>query len=156
MILTETGSREATAFEIAEVAAHNAIEAMNRVQPLLDSPTAAVSHIRGLLVGLDYEVFLVVLLDNRHRVIRGEVLFRGTIDGASVHPREVVKLALWAGAASVVFAHNHPSGVAQPSQADELITLRLKEALALIEVRVLDHVIVGNLRTYSFAEHGLI
>ena len=94
-------------------------------------------------------------MDNRNRLICVENLFRGTIDGASVHPREVVKVALQRGAAGVILFHNHPSGVATPSQADEIITARLKEALALIDVRVLDHLIVGE-EIYSFAEAGLL
>ena len=89
-------------------------------------------------------------------MIACEELFRGTVDGSSVHPREVVKRALAHNAAAVVFAHNHPSGIAEPSQADELITRRLKEALALVDIRVLDHLIVGGDVTESFAERGLL
>ena len=96
------------------------------------------------------------LLDNRHRLIAFEELFRGTIDRAGVHPREVLRQTLLHNAAAVIFAHNHPSGVLEPSQADELITRRLKEALALVDVRVLDHFIIGDGLCYSFSEHGLI
>jgi DNA repair protein RadC len=96
------------------------------------------------------------LLDNRHRLIRTEMLFRGTIDGASVHPREVARVVLEANAAAVILFHNHPSGVADPSQADELITQRLRETLSLLDVRVLDHLIIGEGREYSFAEAGLL
>jgi len=96
------------------------------------------------------------LLDARHRLIEFVELFRGTIDGASVHPREVVKLALARGAAAVVVVHNHPSQIAEPSQADELITRRLKDALQLIDVRVLDHLVVAGSNVLSFAERGLI
>jgi DNA repair protein RadC len=96
------------------------------------------------------------LLDKRHRLIEYVELFRGTIDGASVHPREVVKLALARNAAALLFAHPHPSGVAEPSQADELITQRLKDALSLIDVRVLDHFIVAGGDVTSMAERGLI
>lgn len=103
-----------------------------------------------------HEVFGCLFLDNRHRVIHFETLFQGTIDGASVHPRHVVKRALHHNAAAVILAHNHPSGVAEPSRADEQITLRLKEALALIDVRVLDHFIVGDGESVSFAERGLL
>jgi DNA repair protein RadC len=103
-----------------------------------------------------HEVFGCLFLDNRHRVIHFEKLFQGTIDGASVHPRHVVKRALHHNAAAVILAHNHPSGVAEPSRADEQITLRLKEALALIDVRVLDHFIVGDGESISFAERGLL
>ena len=101
------------------------------------------------------EVFACLFLDNRHRVIVFEELFQGSIDGASVHPREVVKRALHHNAAAVILAHNHPSGVAEPSQADERITQRLKAALALIDVRVLDHFIVGD-DVVSFVERGLL
>lgn len=114
---------------------------------------------RGYLVARlrDYahEVFACLFLDNRHRVIAFEELFRGTIDGASVHPREVVKRALYHNAAAVIFAHNHPSGVAEPSRADESLTRRLQDALALVDIRVVDHVIVGDGETVSLAERGL-
>src|SRR6516164_11330426 len=96
------------------------------------------------------------LLDSRHRLIAFEELFRGTIDRAGVHPREVLRQTLAHNAAALIFAHNHPSGVLEPSQADELITRRLKEALALVDVRVLDHFIIGDGHCYSFSEHGLI
>lgn len=102
------------------------------------------------------EVFCCLYLDNRHRVIEVEELFQGTIAGASVHPREVVKRALQHNAAAVILAHNHPSGVAEPSRADEKITKRLKDALALIDVRVLDHIVIGATDTTSFAERGLL
>jgi DNA repair protein RadC len=95
-------------------------------------------------------------LDNQHRLISYEELFFGTIDGASVHPREVVKRVLKHNAAAVIFAHNHPSGVAEPSQADRRITDRLKSALLLVDVRVLDHMIVGDQEVLSFAERGLL
>jgi len=102
-----------------------------------------------------HEVFAVLFLDQRHRVIQFEEMFRGTIDGASVYPREVVKKALEHNAAAVIFAHNHPSGVAEPSQSDERITQRLKEALGLVDIRVLDHFVVGD-DVVSFAERGLL
>jgi DNA repair protein RadC len=95
----------------------------------------------------EHEVFSCLYLDNRHRVIACEDLFRETIDGASVHPHEVVKAAL---------GHNHPSGIPDPSKADELITVRLKEALAIVDIRILDHMIVAGASVYSFAEHGLL
>lgn len=103
-----------------------------------------------------HEVFACLFLDNRHRVLAFEPLFYGTIDGASVHPRVVVKRALYHNAAAVILAHNHPSGVAEPSQADEQITLRLKDALDLVDVRVLDHVVIGDGKPVSFAERGLL
>ena len=101
------------------------------------------------------EVFAVLFLDNRNRVISFDKMFFGTIDGASVYPREVIKRALHHNAAAVIFTHNHPSGVAEPSHADEQITNRLKEALALVDIRVLDHFIVGD-EIVSFAERGLL
>lgn len=103
-----------------------------------------------------YEVFACLFMDNRHRVICFEEMFRGTIDGASVHPREIVKQALAHNAAAVILAHNHPSGVAEPSQADKSLTRRLKEALGLVDIRVLDHIIIGDGATTSFAEMGLL
>jgi DNA repair protein RadC len=106
--------------------------------------------------GLEHEVFCCLYLDNRNRVIACEELFRGTIDGASVHPRAVVKRALIHNAAAIILAHNHPSGVAEPSQADELITRRLKQALALVDIRVLDHLIVADAVVESMAERGLL
>lgn len=107
------------------------------------------------LAPFEYEVFVCLFLDNQHRVIACEELFRGTIDGASVYPREVVKAALQHNSAALIIAHNHPSGISEPSQADKVITEKLKAALALIDIRVLDHFIVGE-SVYSFAEHGLL
>jgi DNA repair protein RadC len=101
-------------------------------------------------------VFGSLFLDNRHRVIAVRELFQGTIDGASVHPRVVVQQALEVNAAAMVFFHNHPSGVAEPSRADEMLTRRLSEALALVDVRVLDHFVVSGGESVSFAERGLI
>ncbi|QFY91121.1 DNA repair protein RadC [Magnetovirga frankeli] len=108
------------------------------------------------LVHQEREVFACLFLDNRNRLIEYRELFFGTIDGASVHPREVVKVALQLNAAAVILAHNHPSGVAEPSGADRQITQRIKNALALIDVRTLDHFIVGHGDLYSFAEYGLL
>jgi DNA repair protein RadC len=102
------------------------------------------------------EVFASLFLDNRHRVIAFEKIFFGTIDGCSVHPREVVRRALYHNAAALILAHNHPSGVLEPSNADRTITHRLKDALALVDVRVVDHILVGGGEAYSFAQHGLI
>lgn len=102
------------------------------------------------------EVFCVMFLDNQHKLIHTEDMFRGTIDGASVYPREVVKAALRCNAAAVIFSHNHPSGVAEPSHADRTITDRLVEALKLVDIRVLDHIVVSATETVSFAERGLI
>jgi DNA repair protein RadC len=101
-------------------------------------------------------VFAVLLLDTRHRLIEYVELFRGTIDGASVHPREVVKLALARNAAAIILAHPHPSGIAEPSAADELITQRLKEALSLVDIRVLDHLVIAGGEAVSLCERGLL
>ena len=103
-----------------------------------------------------HEVFCCLFLDNRHRVLGFEELFRGTLNGTAVYPREIVKWALKHNAAAVILVHNHPSGVAEPSRADELLTARLKEALALVEIRVLDHVVVGDGELVSFSERGLL
>jgi DNA repair protein RadC len=138
-----------------ELARRHYAEAM-RCGPLLDSPAATHQFLVSRLRDQPYELFCCLHLDNRHRLIAFDELFRGTIDGASVHPREVVKQALSRNAAAVILAHNHPSGVAEPSQADELITRRLREALALVDIRVLDHCIVGDNGCLSFAERGLL
>jgi DNA repair protein RadC len=123
--------------------------------PPLTSPQASKDYVRLQLATFEHEVFACVFMDNRNRVITFEKLFRGTIDGASVYPREVVKACLSHNAAAVILAHNHPSGVAEPSQADIRITERLKKALALVDIRVLDHLIVGE-EVISFAERGLL
>ena len=122
----------------------------------MNSPRVVRDFLALKLGGLEHECFCVLLLDKRNRLIEYVELFRGTIDGASVHPREVVKLALAKNAAAVVFAHPHPSGIAEPSQADELITQRLRDSLALVDIRVLDHIIVAGGETSSFAELGLL
>jgi DNA repair protein RadC len=122
----------------------------------ISSPQRAREYLAMRLGHLDHEVFAVIFVDKRHRVIEYVEMFRGTIDGASVYPREVVKLALEKGAAACVLVHNHPSGECTRSTADELITRRLKEALDLIDVRVLDHFIVGGASVSSFAEQGLL
>jgi DNA repair protein RadC len=124
-------------------------------EPSLTSPQASKDFVKLQLASYEHEVFACLFLDNRNRVITFEEMFRGTIDGASVYPREVVKACLSCNAAAVIFAHNHPSGATDPSQADIAITERLKKALALIDVRVLDHLIVGEEVT-SFAERGLL
>lgn len=122
----------------------------------LSSPEAVRSYLMYRLKGLSYEAFLCLFLDNRHRVISCEEMFRGTVDSAQVYPREVVKRALVLNAAAVILAHNHPSGEAEPSHADRAITARLKDALALIEVRVLDHLVIGDGVATSMAERGLM
>ena len=138
-----------------ELARRHYAEAL-RSGPLLDSPAATHRFLIAQLRDQPHELFCCLHLDNRHRLIAFDELFRGTIDGASVHPREVVKQALRRNAAAVILAHNHPSGIAEPSQADELITRRLREALALVDIRVLDHCIVGDSSCLSFAERGLL
>jgi DNA repair protein RadC len=122
----------------------------------LAHPRAGANYLRTRLRASAYEVFVAVFLDNRHRVLACEELFRGTLDGASVHPREVVRRALVHNAAALVVAHNHPSGVAEPSQADVAITRRLRDALALVEIRLLDHFVVGEGEPVSLAERGLL
>ncbi len=114
------------------------------------------AYLTACLRAYPHEVFGCLFLDNRHRVLAFEELFHGTLDGASVHPREVVKRALAHNAAALIFAHNHPSGVSEPSRADEQITLRLKEALALADIRVLDHFIIGDGHALSLAERGIL
>lgn len=130
--------------------------ALRKGSPVLSAPANTREFLRAHLGSLEHEVFAMLILDNRHRLIEYVELFRGTIDGASVHVREVVKEVLKRNGAAVIFAHNHPSGVAEASQADELITRRLRDALALIDVRVLDHLIIGDEKINSFAERGLL
>ena len=120
----------------------------------LASPTQTQQYLQAQLRDRDHEVFACLFLDNQNRVIRYEELFRGTIDAAAVYPREVVKQALSVGAAAVIFAHNHPSGIAEPSQADRAITERLQKALSLMDIRVLDHLVVGDGHCVSFAARG--
>jgi DNA repair protein RadC len=123
---------------------------------VLESSRATRDYLKACLRDQTHEVFCGLFLDNRHRVIAFEELFAGTLNGTAVYPREVVKHALRHNAAAVIFAHNHPSGVAEPSRADELLTARLKEALALVDIRVLDHVVVGDGDMVSFSERGLL
>jgi DNA repair protein RadC len=132
------------------------LDARMRNAPALSSPGAVRDYLRILLHDRGHEVFVVVFLDAQHRVIASEELFRGTLTQTSVYPREVVKEALSHNAAAVVFAHNHPSGVTEPSRADELLTQTLKQALALIDVKVLDHFVIAGSGSVSFAERGLL
>ncbi len=127
-----------------------------RESEALTDPAASARYLKSRLAAYPYEVFACLFLDNRHRVIAFEELFRGTIDGASVHPREVVRHCLAHNAAAVIFAHNHPSGVAEPSAADRAITLRLRDALALVDIRVLDHFVIGSGDPTSLARRGWI
>ena len=120
----------------------------------LSTPTAAAEYLRMHFLGKDHETFTILFLDSQHRVLSVEELFRGTIDGASVYPREVVKAALRHNAAAVILAHNHPSGIAEPSAADRALTDRLRQALAVVDIRSLDHLVVGGSAVVSFAERG--
>lgn len=146
---------QATADQILE-AARQVIDQKIPRGALFTSPELVKDYLRTKLVGFEHEVFAALFLDSQHRLLKYVELFRGTIDQASVYPREVVKEALRVNAAAVIFSHNHPSGNPEPSQADKVLTQRLKEALALMEVRTLDHIIVGGEATVSFAERGLL
>ena len=152
---TATGYRQATLDEIMS-GARQALNARVRRGTVFTSPKITADYLIARLAGLPHEVFTLIYVDNRHRFIAVQDLFRGTIDGASVHPREIVKEALSHNAAAVILAHNHPSGVAEPSHADEQITQRLKAALALVDIRVLDHLIVAGGETVSLAERGVL
>ena len=145
----------ATAEQILE-AARQAIERKMQRGTSFTSPAAVKEYLRAKLAGFEHEVFAVLFMDTQHRLIEYAEMFRGTIDGASVYPREVVKEALRLNAAAVIVSHNHPSGSPEPSGADKMLTQRLKEALGLVDVRMLDHVIVAGTDTTSFAERGLI
>ncbi len=140
---------------VLEMARRHFIEVLQH-SDVLSSPEATQAYLSAQLRGYSHEVFACLFLDNKHRIIKLEELFQGTIDGASVYPREVAKRALHHNAAAVIFAHNHPSGVSEPSQADKHITDKLKQALMLLDIRVLDHFIIGDGVPYSFAKHGLL
>jgi len=140
---------------IAE-ALHILDERLTKAGDVMDSPTVVRQYVRLRLQEKPSEVFGVMLLDTRHQLIAYINMFYGTIDGASVHPREIVRKALKHNAAALILVHNHPSGVAEPSHADRALTRRLVEALGLIDVRVLDHLIVGGADVLSFAERGLL
>jgi len=136
--------------------ARRAIDEGLRRDTVLNSPQRVRQYLQLQLARHEHEVFAVLYLDSQNRLLKCEELFRGTLTQTSVHPREVVKQALRHNAAGVILAHNHPSGVAEPSRADELLTRALKDALGLVEVRVLDHLIVAGNATVSFAERGLL
>ncbi len=136
--------------------ARRAIDEGLRREAVLNSPDKVRQYLQLQLARREHEVFAVLYLDAQNRLLKYEELFRGTLTQTSVHPREVVKQALRHNAAAVILAHNHPSGAAEPSRADELLTKALKDALALVEVRILDHLIVAGNATVSFAERGLI
>lgn len=151
-----TGTAKYVQIQAALELGRRYLEATLKRSDILSCPADTRAYLSSRLRSLPYEVFACLFLDNRHRVISFEEMFRGTIDGASVHPREVVKRALEHNAAAVILAHNHPSGIADPSRADELLTERLKAALALVEIRVLDHFIIGDGEIVSLAERGLL
>jgi DNA repair protein RadC len=132
------------------------LAARMRATPTLSTPEAVRNYLRLSLHDRAHEVFVCVFLDSQHRVIACDELFRGTVAQTSVYPREVVKAALAHNAAAVIFAHNHPSGIAEPSRADELLTQSLKQALALVDIRTLDHFVVAGSQVVSFAERGLL
>ncbi|MHB1676020.1 MAG: RadC family protein [Sulfuriferula sp.] len=140
---------------VLEMARRALAEQMQQADAL-NSPTAVRNYLRLALAGRAHEVFCGVFLDSQNRVLAVEELFHGTLAQASVYPREVIKRALAHNAAGLILAHNHPSGVAEPSRADESLTSTLKTALALVDVRVLDHFIIGNDTITSFAERGLL
>ncbi len=155
MVKDESGRyRPASGNEIIEAALSEINRRFAR-GVMITSPDQTLEFLRLRLSPLEHEVFAVLWLDNKNRVLVFEELFRGTINSASVHPREIVKSAMKHNAAACILCHNHPSGDSDPSSADQNITLRIREALNVVEVRTLDHVIVGE-RPYSFAEHGLL
>lgn len=148
-------ARYAAVQAAVELAKRHLQEEMRTGSPLT-TPQATHRYLQAQLRDRPYEVFCCIYLDNHHRLIAFEELFRGTVDCAHVHPREVLRQALLHNASAVIVAHNHPSGVLEPSPADDFITRRLKDLLALMDVRIVDHIIVGDSCCYSFAEHGLI
>lgn len=147
--------REAKAQDVFERAQALMAQRFRVGAPVMDAPKRTAEFLKLKLGTLDHEIFSVMFLDNRHRLIEYVELFRGTIDGASVHPREVVKEALARNAAALICCHGHPSGDPSPSMADQQVTLRLKEALALLDIRLLDHFIIGN-SVFSMAERGMV
>ena len=141
---------------MTRVTATRASQRSRSAGTLIRSPADTEDYLKARLGHLGHELFCCMYLDNRHRVLRFDEMFRGTIDGTSVYPREVVKEALAVNAAAVILAHNHPSGVAEPSQADERITRRLRAALELVDIRLLDHLIIGAGRAISLASRGML
>jgi len=154
-VRVEEGFRDAEPTEVFERARALISQRYRAGSPTLGSPSLTRDYLRFHLGPCEFEQFGALWLDSRHRLIQVDMMFRGTLGNASVYPREVVKAALAANAAAAVFFHNHPSGVSEPSSADELITRRLRDALTLIDVRVLDHLIIAE-STFSFCEHGLL
>jgi DNA repair protein RadC len=150
------GPAKRAQFEAAIELARRSLRSGLREASALTSPGAVRDYLRLAIAEREHEVFVCLWLDAQHRVTACDELFRGTLTQTSVYPREIVKAALKANAAAVIFAHNHPSGAAQPSQADELLTRNLKDALALVDVKVLDHFVVAGNQAISFAERGLL
>jgi DNA repair protein RadC len=150
------GPAKRAQFEAAMELARRSLKAELRTESALTSPGAVRDYLRLAIAGREHEVFVCLWLDAQHRVLACEELFRGTLTQTSVYPREIVKAALRVNAAAVIFAHNHPSGAAQPSRADELLTRNLTDALALVDIKVLDHFIVAGHQALSFAERGLL
>ena len=145
-----------TKLQVAKELVRRSLLETVRQRDVLSSPGSVRDYLRMSLAGRDYEVFMVLFLDAQNRVIESEEMFRGTLTQTSVYPREVVKRSLFNNAAAVIFAHNHPSGVAEPSHADEVLTQALKQALALVDVKVLDHFVIAGAGLMSFAERGLV
>ena len=150
------GPAKRAQFEATMELARRSLQDDMRSANALTSPGAVRDYLRLAIAGREHEVFVCLWLDAQHRVTACEEMFRGTLTQTSVYPREIVKAGLKANAAAVIFAHNHPSGVAQPSQADELLTRNLKEALSLVDIKVLDHFIVAGHQALSFAARGLL
>jgi len=150
------GPAKRAQFEAVMELARRSLKGSMRSTDALTSPGAVRDYLRLAIANREHEVFVCLWLDAQHRVIACDETFRGTLTQTSVYPREIVKAGLKANAAAVIFAHNHPSGVAQPSQADELLTRNLKEALSLVDIKVLDHFVVAGQHALSFAERGLL
>lgn len=148
-------AREVTEAEILDMAHQLAEKRLSKGSPL-NSPAEVRRHLQTLLHAYEHEIFGIIHLDTQHVVLNFELLFRGTIDAASVYPREVVKAALAINAAAVIFVHNHPSGNAEPSLADHRLTKRLVDALGTVDIKVIDHFVVGADAVISFAERGLL
>ena len=149
-------ARSKAKLQVAKELVRRSLAESMRYRDALSSPALVRDYLRMTLAGREYEVFMVLFLDAQNRVISPEEMFRGTLTQTSVYPREVVKRSLATNAAGVILAHNHPSGVAEPSQADAMLTRALKEALALVDVRVLDHFVVAGTGVTSFAERGML
>ncbi len=149
------GYRVATPSKICEAASAYLFKKITKESPKIESPREAGEFLKNQ-AGLNHEQFGIVFLDNRHRVVEVKIMFKGSIDSAMVHPREVVREALDLNAAAVVLFHNHPSGGCEPSMADIKITKMLKEALALFDIRIIDHLLVAGVKCVSFAERGAL